>query len=98
MISNKLNKWLIYELLKSCNYRYYVKEVASGTSILMLKKEDLDLFEIQIPPVELLINYTNIISGIYSKVDINFSNIKTLGTIRDTLLPKLMRGEVRVGM
>lgn len=96
--SDKVNKWTLYELLKSQLYREYVKEVASGTSILMLKKSDLDLFEFQIPQKELMTKYEKSLCEIYSKVDLNYSSIKTISSLRDTLLPKLMSGEVRVEM
>jgi type I restriction enzyme, S subunit len=37
-----------------------------------------------------------ILNRITTKIDLNYSQIQTLSAIRDVLLPKLMRGEVRV--
>jgi len=87
---------MLYEILKSSVYREYVKEVASGTSVLMLKKADFVKFSFLIPPQNILIQFENIIPWINKKLDINYSSIKLLENLRDTLLPKLMSGEVRV--
>jgi type I restriction enzyme S subunit len=96
MINNKFDKVIIYQALQSSNYRDYVKEVASGTSVLMLKKSDLDEYSFKVPPNEKLAEYTEHIKLINSKLDMNYGNVIFLEKLRDGLLPKLMSGEVRV--
>ena len=83
-------------MLRTENYRSFVKEVASGTSILMLKKSDMMKFTFRIPSDSKLQKIENDISPIQNKIEINITNIRTLTQLRDTLLPKLMSGEVRV--
>jgi type I restriction enzyme S subunit len=87
---------VIYFLLRSDLYREYVKEVASGTSILMLKKSDLDSFSFKVPPTSMLVKLDEILSNILSKLNVNFQQEITVKKIRDNLLPKLMSGEVRL--
>ena len=41
-------------------------------------------------------HFEKMITPIFQKVDINEKENKTLANIRDTLLPKLMSGEIRV--
>lgn len=48
------------------------------------------------PPKEVMKNFTGIVEPIEFKLKINKSQIHTLEKLRDTLLPKLMSGEVRV--
>ncbi len=52
--------------------------------------------KITIPDESKLKEWKSLISPIYSKLDNNNSQIQTLKQTRDTLLPKLMSGEVRV--
>jgi type I restriction enzyme S subunit len=44
----------------------------------------------------LLVNFNNIANDIFHKISINQEEIQTLTQLRDTLLPKLMSGELRV--
>jgi type I restriction enzyme S subunit len=93
---NKLNKNLLYWLLRSELYRSFVKEIASGTSVLMLKKSDLMNFTFKLPPNNILKRCENEISDVQEKLENNFTQIRTLVLLREALLPKLMSGEVRV--
>ena len=52
--------------------------------------------QIQIPPVELILNFNETVQPWFSKIHSNTKQIQTLENLRDTLLPKLMSGEVRV--
>ena len=52
--------------------------------------------EFKLPPSEELASRMQIIEGILDKKNINTAQIRTLTELRDTLLPKLMRGEVKV--
>ncbi|MBK2356179.1 restriction endonuclease subunit S [Francisella hispaniensis] len=54
---------------------------------------DLDLLN---PPKDLMLKFENIAKDIFSKIEINQKQIKSLEQTRDTLLPKLMSGQVRV--
>mgnify|MGYP000990102907 CR=1 FL=1 len=96
IIDKKLTSSVLYQILKSDYFREFVKRVASGTSILMLKKASLMQFEISIPPEKKLREYEKIFSLIVEKLDNNYSGIRALERFRDFLLPKLMSGEVRV--
>lgn len=41
-------------------------------------------------------NYSEVVSGYFLKINKNKKQIQTLTQLRDTLLPKLMSGEIRV--
>lgn len=58
------------------------------------------LFELDYPmPKEnLVLNFHKQVEPLFKKVNQNKTQIRTLTTLRDTLLPKLMSGEVRVEM
>jgi type I restriction enzyme S subunit len=54
---------------------------------------DLDILNY---PETLIRDFENTCSPLFEKVKINQQQIRTLENLRDTLLPKLMSGEVRV--
>ena len=53
--------------------------------------------ETQIPPKKLVVDYAETVKPLLQKVQQNILESRTLASLRDSLLPKLMRGEVRVG-
>lgn len=55
-------------------------------------------FLISLPSTETLSKFQNIIKPIFEKVLATQREIKQLETLRDTLLPKLMNGEIEVGI
>ena len=61
-----------------------------------IKRGDLDTAIVTIPHKDQLDTMNEKISPIFEKLEINNKQIKTLEKLRDTLLPKLMSGEVRV--
>jgi len=83
-----LNKDFIAELQTKAN---------SGVQV-NLSTETIKSSEIIIPPLELQHEVGGQIIDIYNKIEINRIQIQTLTKLRDTLLPKLMSGEVRVKM
>jgi type I restriction enzyme, S subunit len=52
--------------------------------------------ETQIPPKKLVVDYTETAKPLLQKVQQNILESRALANLRDSLLPKLMRGEVRV--
>ena len=52
--------------------------------------------EVSLPPRDEIIQFDNSVSGFFEKMLLNKLQIRTLEKLRDTLLPKLMSGEVRV--
>lgn len=53
--------------------------------------------DLQIPKAShRIIEYHNTVAPLFEKIKLNYEQIRTLESLRDTLLPKLMSGEVRV--
>ncbi|MBK6617164.1 MAG: restriction endonuclease subunit S [Nitrosomonas sp.] len=67
-----------------------------GTVFGSISKSDFDALETIIPSSELIVEFEKEAKPINDKVIENCAQIHTLETLRDTLLPKLMSGEVRV--
>lgn len=69
-----------------------------GTVFGSISKSDLDALEISIPSSVLITEFEQVAKPINDKIIANCTQIRTLETLRDTLLPKLISGEVRVAV
>ena len=67
-----------------------------GTVFGSIGKSEFDALKTFIPPLELVTGFEKKSKPINDKVIKNCAQIRTLEKLRDTLLPKLMSGEVRV--
>jgi type I restriction enzyme S subunit len=67
-----------------------------GTVFGSISKTDFQNLRITIPPKNLIEKFQRVVKPIDDRVIENTTQIRTLEKLRDTLLPKLMSGEVRV--
>ena len=86
-----IRKYLFY-LLKTLN----LASMNVGSAVPSLTTEVLNKIDIVVPEYGLLQEFENLISTFYSKMDVNNQQIKSLTQSRDTLLPKLMSGQLEV--
>lgn len=70
--------------------------IGSGTVFNSVNKTDLQNLEFVIPPLCELNNFKEIVEPIDKAYSNNSIEIQTLTALRDTLLPKLISGEVSV--
>lgn len=94
--SDKYPKWFYYEWCK-----YHLKEFISisqshATTMGHIKRKDLDEAKVIIPSDEEMKKMNTEMDLILSQHIEKLKQIQTLEKLRDTLLPKLMSGEVRV--
>jgi len=68
----------------------------TGTVFGSITKADFDKFEVIIPPYSLVENFQDSVKPIDDKIITNSYQIRTLQKLRDSLLPKLMSGNVRI--
>ncbi len=85
-----------YIMFRQTSVRRMLEELAKGTAQANLSPIETANMEMQIPPNELLEEYTEEATPFLEKVLKNKKQINTLTQLRDSLLPKLMSGEVRI--
>lgn len=68
----------------------------NGSIFTNLKTDILKDYPIPIPDKESLQNFDQSVKPIFNKLYSNTTQIQTLTTLRDTLLPKLMSGEIKI--
>ena len=61
-----------------------------------VKPKEIAHMNIAIPPSSQLVRYNEISSPIHQRSLLNIRESQTLAQIRDTLLPKLISGEIRL--
>ena len=91
---SQLSNEYLYLLFKEI--RPQLVNLGNGSIFTNLKTDILKNFEISLPSTETLSKFQNIIKPIFEKVLATQREIKQLETLRDTLLPKLMNGEIEV--
>ncbi|NCC74712.1 MAG: restriction endonuclease subunit S, partial [Sphingobacteriia bacterium] len=69
-----------------------------GSAVPSMTTEILNNMPLDIPPKEVFEKFEGAVAPLYEKTKSNHTQIRTLTALRDTLLPKLMSGEVRVDL
>lgn len=91
-----ISKYFFYYLMKTDEYKWFILGGASGTSIRHTSPTSICNYSFKAPPMERIDEFDAVVSEFISKMHKNQKQIHTLEKLRDTLLPKLMSGEVRV--
>ncbi len=94
--SNRFPKWFYYLWCKYYLDEFIAKAASHATTMGHIKRGDLDAAMVLIPTEREIKVMTVEIEPLIEKIIINHKQIRTLTALRDTLLPKLMSGEVRV--
>ncbi len=89
-------RYFTYLWLNSSLGKEFIHEHRSGSTQEYISLGSLRSIVFDSPHPHLLERFNDIIHPYFEKLKINMTQIKTLEKLRDTLLPKLMRGEVRV--
>ncbi|RKU26900.1 restriction endonuclease subunit S [Candidatus Poribacteria bacterium] len=82
--------------LRSNSYWELVKGRELGTTRASLNAKTLSGFPLVIPPLEIVEVFSSQISNLRDRIVANTSETESLSSLRDTLLPKLLSGEIRV--
>ena len=92
----KANPYFIYCLARDSNFRDFAIKSMTGTSgrqrvqVELLKQYKIGVTE------DIMEKFGNISEPFFNKIKSNSTQIQSLSTLRDSLLPKLMRGEIQV--
>lgn len=94
----KIDPQFIYLLLTQDDVTEYLHSIAeaSTSTYPSLLPSDIANYEFQLPPTERLKEFSFFTERAWEKIEQNTKHIRTLTQMRDTLLPKLISGEVRV--
>ena len=91
-----LSKEFLYFLMRSREFKYHCLGCANGTTVLHLSKEAIPTYEFSTPDRNKVTEFSKYVKELIHQIFIKNKQIHTLMQLRDTLLPKLMSGEVKV--
>jgi type I restriction enzyme S subunit len=93
-----INPHFIYVLLTTRDMTEYLHSIAeaSTSTYPSLRPSDIECLEFKRPPKDKLCEFSVYADNAWDKIEYNHNQICTLEKLRDTLLPKLLSGEVRV--
>ena len=86
----------LVELFNNRRWHYWITGFSNGTTINMLPMDALEMPMLVVPPLELVKKFTALAEAAHIQVEDNKQQSRTLATLRDTLLPKLLSGELSV--
>ena len=94
--TNSLSIPFLYCMMRTYDFQSHIYGYTSGTTVLHLNKDGLLNYEFAMPSKDLLEKFTSVAAPIFSKIEFNENNSITLAKLRDTILPKLMSGEISI--
>ena len=74
----------------------YVQSYKTGTTVSHLGKSDIDRFVFITPPLNIVLAFSEIVNPMLKEMVNRAKESRRLAELRDTLLPKLMSGELKV--
>ena len=93
-----LGTQFLYHLMQTRLFKGHCKAYANGSTVLHLQKSAIPEFEFFIPPIQKSDAFESKCEQFNKRIVLNELQIESLERQRETLLPKLMSGEVRVQM
>lgn len=85
-----------YFMFRSSEMKDRMIGISRGTAQMNLSPVETKKLKIKIPPSELLEDFDQVADTLLNKIVSNNEEIQTLSTLRDTLLPRLINGKVKV--
>ena len=86
----------IYQLFKALNFTQAVRNSAMGSAQPNISASGIEALNCIVPPKEIVQKYSKINQDSFNLTLENLGENHTLTTLRDTLLPKLISGELEV--
>ena len=86
----------IYAAMRIPEFKLFAESQSQGSAQANVSTKQLKGFPLIAADNSLIEKYNALTSSYFKKILINFAESKTLTELRDTLLPKLMSGEIRV--
>jgi type I restriction enzyme S subunit len=84
----------LFHLLQSLN----LATMNVGSAVPSLTTEVLNNILIAIPTTEVLLKFEEVVSSLFEQIEQNIEENQSLINLRDTLLPKLMKGEININL
>ena len=87
---------IVLMIVSDAEFIEYTNAHSTGTRMPRTNWADMSKYEIAIPADKIILKFNDIVKSVSQKIQVNIRQSRTLAAIRDTLLPKLLSGEIRI--
>ncbi|MEZ5494903.1 MAG: hypothetical protein R3E61_10155 [Pseudomonadales bacterium] len=91
-----LTNEFLYVLMRTSDFKQHCLGYSNGSTVLHLSKKAIPSYEFNFPSIEKVGEFSLLAKNLFSKKFKNIEQVISLEKLRDSLLPKLMSGEVRI--
>jgi type I restriction enzyme S subunit len=74
----------------------YADRLSNGAKMPRVNPKDLVAYELVMPPTALAVAFNEVVQPMFSQITANVLQAENLATLRDTLLPRLISGQLRL--
>jgi len=98
VIDAKTDEWreLVLAIISSKSFVDHANASSSGTRMPRSNWKDMSRYDVAVPSGEIAKSFSDLVRPMTEKMVIGIQESRTLATLRDTLLPRLMSGELRI--
>lgn len=93
-ITDIVNNYMLYAIVNSRDFKNFALRYKSGTTVLHLNKNCFKEYMIMLPNYNTIKDLSKVFEDNYKKISQIVDENRKLVQLRDTLLPKLMNGEI----
>lgn len=95
-ITDIVNNYMLYAIVNSRDFKNFALRYKSGTTVLHLNKNCFKEYTIMLPNYNTIKDLSKVFEDNYKKISQIVNENRKLVQLRDTLLPKLMNGEINL--
>jgi type I restriction enzyme S subunit len=98
VITPKSQEWFsfVLSIVSSDNFISYTNLISTGTRMPRTNWNDMSKYQIITPSIDIIKTFNHQLIPFINQIKLHIFESHTLATIRDTLLPKLISGKIRV--
>lgn len=96
LLRSKLYEHYLYLLFTSAYGQHLLQSIVTGSAQPKFNKTNFKALKVLVPDKDTLSLFNDIYAPIYEQITLNHMENAQLSNLRDTLLPKLMSGEIDV--
>ncbi|MGN2622251.1 restriction endonuclease subunit S [Stutzerimonas balearica] len=94
--TQKVSRQYLYGLFRTDSFQSHTFAHTSGTTVLHLAKDGVGSYQFSCPPSEIIQSFSVITDALSQRCQNNIDQVRNLTQLRDTLLPRLISGQLRL--
>ena len=95
-VEPRTTRQFLYGLFRTAEFQAHTLAHTSGTTVLHLSKQAVGSYVFACPPTELTASFSEVADSLARRRQVNVDQMRNLATLRDTLLPRLISGQLRL--